>query len=657
MLPKKIALIGNPNTGKSSIFNLLTGLNQQVGNFPGVTVDKKSGRLELTDTHKVEVIDLPGTYSVFPRSGDERVVFRTLTQKDNLDFPEILMVVVDASNLERNLLLFSQLYDLGIPLILILSMTDIAAKRDISIDTNELSHQFQNTPIVVMNGRTGDGLSELKKAIVEFKVPVSQSVFVNANLEALIHDNDGQAQDAENRYVKIKGILNKVEVKGVKSSEDTFTSKLDKILVHPIFGYLIFVSVLLLIFQVIFNLATIPMDFIDSSFGEFSSLVKGSLTPGVFTNLLAEGIIPGIGGVVVFVPQIALLFLFVSLLEETGYMARVVFIMDRLVRPFGLNGKSVVPLISSVACAIPGVMSARNINSWKDRIITIMVAPLMSCSARIPVFMLLIALVIPDGEVWGFFNLKGLVLFALYALGVVSALLVAVVMNWLIKSKEKSFLLLELPSYKLPRLKYVFISVWEKVRIFVFDAGKVILAISIVLWALASYGPSDRLLKAQKDVLVPLPSDTLAVVEFEQQMAAIKLENSYIGILGKTIEPLIKPLGYDWKIGISLITSFAAREVFVGSMATIYSVGETTEQDTRLIEKMRTERDRETGELTYTLASGASLMVFYVYAMQCMATLAVVKRETRSWKWPLIQLIYMGVLAYLGAWLTFNLLS
>jgi ferrous iron transport protein B len=657
MLPKKIALIGNPNTGKSSIFNLLTGLNQQVGNFPGVTVDKKSGHLELTDTHKVEVIDLPGTYSVFPRSGDEKVVFKTLTQKDNPDFPEILMVVVDASNLERNLLLFSQLYDLGIPLILILSMTDLAAKRDISIDTNELSHQFQNTPVVIMNGRTGDGLSELKKAIVEFKVPANQSVFVNANLEALIHDNDGQAQDAENRYVKIKGILNKVEVKGVKSSEDTFTSKLDKILVHPIFGYLIFVSVLLLIFQVIFNLATIPMDFIDSCFGELSSLVQESLTPGVFTNLLAEGIIPGIGGVVVFVPQIALLFLFVSLLEETGYMARVVFIMDRLVRPFGLNGKSVVPLMSSVACAIPGVMSARNINSWNDRIITIMVAPLMSCSARIPVFMLLIALVIPDGDVWGFFNLKGLVLFALYALGVVSALLVAVVMNWLIKSKEKSFLLLELPSYKLPRLKYVFISVWEKVRIFVFDAGKVILAISIVLWALASYGPSERLLKAQNEVLVPSPSDTLAVAEYEQQMAAIKLENSYIGILGKTIEPLIEPLGYDWKIGISLITSFAAREVFVGSMATIYSVGETTDQDTRLIEKMRTERDRETGELTYTLASGASLMVFYVYAMQCMATLAVVKRETRSWKWPLIQLIYMGVLAYLGAWLTFNLLS
>ncbi len=657
MLPRKIALIGNPNTGKTSIFNLLTGLNQQVGNFPGVTVDKKSGHLELTDTHKVEVIDLPGTYSVFPRSGDERVVFKTLTQKDNIDFPEILMVVVDASNLERNLLLFSQLYDLGIPLILILSMTDLAAKRDISIDIKELSLQFRNTPVVVMNGRTGDGLSELKKAIIEFKVPASQSVFVNTNLEALIHDNNGQAQDAENRYVKIKQILQKVEVKGTKSSVDTFTSKLDKILVHPIFGYLIFVSVLLLIFQVIFNLASIPMDLIDSTFGELSSLVKGSLTPGVFTNLLAEGIIPGIGGVVVFVPQIALLFLFVSLLEETGYMARVVFIMDRLVRPFGLNGKSVVPLMSSVACAIPGVMSARNINSWKDRIITIMVAPLMSCSARIPVFMLLIALVIPDGEVWGFFNLKGLVLFALYALGVVSALLVAVVMNWLIKSKEKSFLLLELPTYKLPRLKYVFISVWEKVRIFVFDAGKVILAISIVLWALASYGPSERLLNAQKDVLVPLPSDTIAVLEYEQQMAAIKLENSYIGILGKTIEPLISPLGYDWKIGISLITSFAAREVFVGSMATIYSVGETADLDTRLIEKMRTERDRETGELTYTLASGASLMVFYVYAMQCMATLAVVKRETRSWKWPLIQLIYMGVLAYLGALLTFNLLS
>lgn len=657
MLPQKIALIGNPNTGKTSIFNLLTGLNQHVGNFPGVTVDKKSGYLNLTDSHKVEVIDLPGTYSVFPRSGDEKVVFKTLTQKDNPDFPEILLVVADASNLERNLLLFSQLYDLKIPLILILSMTDIAEKRDITIDQKLLSSHFNNTPVIEMNGRTGEGLEELKLAIRNYSVAHDHPVFVNDNLEALIQDNNGQAEDAENRYIKIKEILKKVEVKGVKASEDTFTSKLDRVLVHPVFGYMIFVGILLLIFQVIFNLASIPMDLIDTAFGELSSYVKGSLSPGVFTNLLAEGIIPGIGGVVVFVPQIALLFLFVSLLEETGYMARVVFIMDKLVRPFGLNGKSVVPLMSSVACAIPGVMAARNINSWKDRIITIMVAPLMSCSARIPVFMLLIALVIPDGEVLGFFNLKGLVLFALYALGVVSALAVAMVMNWMIKSKERSFLLLELPSYKLPRMKYVFISVWEKVRIFVFDAGKVILAISIVLWALASYGPSERLLKAQQEVQMPLESDTLAMADYEQQMSAIKLENSYIGILGKSIEPLIKPLGYDWKIGISLITSFAAREVFVGSMATIYSVGGAEDQDHRLIEKMRTERDRTTGQLTYTLASGASLMVFYVFAMQCMATLAIVKRETRSWKWPLIQLVYMGILAYLGAWLTFIILS
>jgi ferrous iron transport protein B len=657
MLPKKIALIGNPNTGKTSIFNLLTGLNQHVGNFPGVTVDKKSGSLHLTSNHQVEVIDLPGTYSVFPRSGDEKVVFKTLTQKDNPDFPDILLVVADASNLERNLLLFSQLYDLGIPLILILSMTDLAEKRDIKIDRKELSSHFGNTPVIAMNGRTGEGLEELKNTIVEFNVSNHKHVFVNADLEALIQDNDGQAQDAERRYVKIKEVLKKAAIKGQKSNDDTFTSRLDRVLVHPVFGYLIFVSVLLLIFQVIFNLASIPMDMIDEAFGQLSGLASDAMSPGVFTNLLTQGIIPGIGGVVVFVPQIALLFLFVTLLEETGYMARVVFIMDKLVRPFGLNGKSVVPLMSSVACAIPGVMAARNINSWKDRIITIMVAPLMSCSARIPVYMLLIALVIPDGEVLGFFNLKGLVLFGLYALGVVSALLVAVLMNWLIKSKDKSFLLMELPSYKLPRMKYVFISVWEKVRIFVFDAGKVILAISIVLWALASYGPSERLEKAKAQIPMPVQSDSLAMADYDQQISAVKLENSYIGILGKGIEPLIQPLGYDWKIGISLITSFAAREVFVGSMATIYSVGDREDQDTRLIEKMRSEKDRMTGKPTYTLASGASLMVFYVYAMQCMATLAIVKRETRSWKWPLIQLAYMGVLAYLGAWLTFILLS
>jgi ferrous iron transport protein B len=355
---------------------------------------------------------------------------------------------------------------------------------------------------------------------------------------------------------------------------------------------------------------------------------------------------------VVFIPQIALLFFMLSLLEESGYMARVVFIMDKLVRPFGLSGKSVVPLVSSVACAIPGVMATRTIASWKDRLITIMVAPLMSCSARLPVFMLMIRLVIPDGNLWGFVDLRGAVLFAMYALGVISAVLIAWIFSKIIRTGEVSFLLMELPAYQSPRVKYVLLHVKEKVTVFVRDAGKVILAISIVIWAMASHGPPGRMDKAVAEASAQLSASG---EEVEQKLASVELENSYIGIIGKAIEPVIQPLGYDWKIGIALLTSFAAREVFVGSMATIYSVGE--DFDTALIERLRNERHTVTGQPVYTLASGLSLMVFYVYAMQCMSTLAIVRRETGTWKWPMIQLVYMGVLAYVASWLTFIIFS
>ncbi|MFY7707590.1 MAG: ferrous iron transport protein B [Flavobacteriales bacterium] len=650
---KRIALIGNPNTGKTSIFNLLTGLNQQVGNFPGVTVDKKTGTLNLDSGEKVEVIDLPGTYSVFPRSKDERVVFNILSKPNHPDFPELTIVVADSSNLERNLLLFTQLYDMGLSCILVLTMPDVSKKREIRLDTRALSFLFGGVPIIELNGRTGEGLDKLKHTIAHYPQNIQKKVFVSNRFEELLQNEDKQAADAETRFAAIRDILKNCE-RRIDRFSDPFSSKLDKILVHPIWGYLIFTGILLLIFQSIFNFASIPMDLIDGAFSDLSHYAQSHLPEGVFTNLLSEGIIPGIGGVVVFVPQIALLFLFLTILEETGYMARVVFIMDRLMRPFGLNGKSVVPLMSSVACAIPGVMATRSIASWKDRLITILVAPLMSCSARIPVYTLLIALVIPDTEVWGFFNLKGLVLFGLYALGVVAALLIAALLKWIINSKDRSVLLLELPSYRLPRAKYVALSVWEKVKVFVMDAGKVILAISIILWALASYGPGERIERAVAAVEMQAGESQ---EDFELKIASAKLENSYIGILGHAIEPAIRPLGYDWKIGIALITSFAAREVFVGSMATIYSVGEDFEADSSLLDRLREEKDMRTGKPAYNLANGASLMVFYVFAMQCMATLAVVKRETKTWKWPLIQLVYMGILAYLGAFITFTLLS
>ena len=650
----KIALLGNPNTGKSSIFNLLTGLRQHVGNFPGITVDKKVGTLIIDQDHH-EIIDFPGTYSIYPHSKDEEVVYDILSNSHHKDFPDVAVVVVDASNLHRNLFLFSQVYDLGIPTVLVLNMSDVAQRKGISIDESELQKEFPSTTIVSTNARVGLGKTRIIDAIKNVKKEQAPLFLPDAKLATRL-DVEAQEQEAQDRYDKIEKVIAKVEHQSVKEENDTLTSKLDKILVHPIFGYLIFASILLIIFQFIFSFASVPMDFIDGVFGTFSDWISTTLPEGVFNDLLSQGIVPGIGGVVIFIPQIALLFFFISILEESGYLARVVFIMDRLMRPFGLNGKSVVPLMSSVACAIPGVMATRTIADWKERIITILVAPLMSCSARIPVYTLLIALVIPEEKVAGIFNLQGLVLFALYTLGVVAALLVAIVLKWIIRSKEKGYLLLEMPSYKMPRWGNVGITVLEKVKVFVFDAGKVILAISIILWALATYGPADRMQNAEITAQATAKQQQLNEEDASTLVASAKLEQSYIGIMGKSIEPIIKPLGYDWKMGISLITSFAAREVFVGSLATIYAVHDDGEENKPLKEKLLAEK-LPNGKPVYNLASGLSLMVFYVFAMQCMATLAVVKRETKSWKWPLIQVAFMGVLAYLGAFITYSIFS
>ena len=648
----KIALLGNPNTGKSSIFNLLTGLRQHVGNFPGVTVEKKFGQVQLGE-HTYTLIDFPGTYSIYPRSKDEEVVYSVFSNVNHPDYPDKVLVVVDASNLERNLLLFSQVYDLGIPIVLVLNMTDLVKKRGKRIRLDELKAEFPAAEIVETVARVGLGrdriLDALVKQISSHHTPwMSQEICNPADL-------DGQAHEAELRYERIVKLIARCE-EFVDNKEQSSYSRLDKILVHPIWGYFIFASVLLVIFQFIYAFASVPMDFIDASFTDLSTWLGGVLPTGLFSDLISQGIVPGIGGVVVFIPQIALLFFFIAILEETGYLARVVFIMDRIMRPLGLNGKSVVPLMSSVACAIPGVMAARTIPDWKERLITILVAPLMSCSARIPVYTLLIALVIPDERIAGVFNLQGLVLFALYALGVIAALAVAAILKLVINSKEKGFLLLELPSYKPPRWKNVGITVWEKVTVFLWDAGKVILAIAVILWALATFGPANEMHQAGRLAKEQAKEFRLDEPTTDQLVASAKLEHSYMGYMGRFIEPVIRPLGYDWKIGISLITSFAAREVFVGSLATIYAVHEDGDSNRRLIDRLRAEKRRD-GTPVYTLASGLSLMVFYVFAMQCMATLAVVKKETMSWKWPLFQLAFMGALAYLGAMLTFNLIN
>ena len=653
---KKVGLFGNPNTGKSSLFNRLTGLKQRVGNFPGVTVDKQLGNLKFGD-ETVQIIDFPGTYSIYPRSKDEQVVYKVIGNPNHADYPDLAIVVVDASNLERNLLLFSQIYDLGIPTVLVLNLTDVASKNGLAINLDQLHNHFPNTTIVRSNARVGLGMKELQEAIAvlsnsEKTPPATESIPLIA-----MDDLVAQSADTTSRFERIKRIVEAVVTKKENPVSQQFSSKLDRWLVHPILGYVIFFSVLLVIFQTVFSLASYPMDWIDLGFATLSEWTSSVLPEGPLSSLLTDGIIPGIGGVLIFIPQIGLLFFLISILEETGYMARVVFIMDKLMRPFGLNGKSVVPLISSAACAIPGVMATRTIQSWNERLTTILVAPLMSCSARIPVYTLLIALVIPDQQIWGFLNLQGLVLFGLYALGLVTALLVALVIKQFFrKSSERSVFLLELPAYKAPRWANVCLEVFQKVKLFVLDAGKIILAISIVLWALASFGPGDDMKKAAAAVIAPETENPIAIAAYEDQVAAAKLQHSYMGILGKTIEPVIKPLGYDWKMGISLLTSFAAREVFVGSLATIYSVHQESDNQKPLIDRLRSEK-YPNGKPVYTLASGVSLLVFYAFAMQCMATLAVVKRETKSWKWPLIQLGYMGVLAYLGAFIAYQLLK
>lgn len=647
----KIALLGNPNTGKSSIFNLLTGLKQQIGNFPGVTVEKKSGFFTHNE-QRYDIVDFPGTYSLTPRSLDEEVVANILGKEDSKDFPDLIIAVVDSARLENNLFLFTQLYELQLPTVLVLNMWDLSQKNGIIIDIEVLQKQFPDTTIVTTNARVGIGKERILAAISKPKTRNGNFFLEEAQTNGDDLTEKERRNKARARKEKIESLVNLVQSKHEKKE----SSRLDKFFVHPVTGYLFFLTILMVMFQFIFSFASYPMDFIDGAFGTLSHWYSSNMPEGVLTDLISEGIIPGIGGVVIFVPQIALLFFFIGILEETGYLSRVVFIMDRIMRPLGLNGKSVVPLMSSLACAIPGVMSARTIGNWKERLITILVAPLMSCSARIPVYTLLIALIIPEGYIFGFLNIQGIVLFGLYLMGIIGAFVVAFILKLIIKNKSKGFMLLELPSLKPPRWGDVFIGVLEKIKIFLFDAGKIIIAISIILWFLASYGPGDEIKKGRHSVISSEEYQGASDETKVNMISSASLENSYIGHLGKFIEPAIEPLGYDWKIGISLLTSFAAREVFVGSLSTIYAVQDEGDDPKRLLESMKNEKRRD-GTPTYTFASGMSLMVFYVFAMQCMSTVAVVKRETRSWKWPLIQLLFMGVMAYAFSWITYLFLS
>ena len=696
----KVALIGNPNTGKTSLFNQLTGLTQKVGNYPGVTVDKKEGVSKLSVTQNAIITDLPGTYSINPTSLDESIVLKTLLKKDIKESPDVILVVADVENLKRNLLLFSQIKDLEIPTVLAINMVDQMHRKGISIDLSLLKKEL-NTEVILISARKNEGIKEIKEAIIRCHVAAKASPLCGINhkidpdyfhklkeispnytlyeLWLMVTQNNFpetitvaekekllafkqdtfklkkyQHKETIYRYQEINKILKKTYIVDKTKATD-LRGKLDKIFTHKIFGYVLFSLILLVIFQSIFDLASVPMNFIDATFAQISDFAKSNFPTGVLTDLLTEGIIPGIGGVIIFIPQIAILFLFIAILEETGYMSRVVFLMDKIMRRFGMNGISVIPLISGTACAIPAIMATRTIASWKERLITILVVPFTTCSARLPIYAILIALIIPDKKVLGFLNLQGLVLLSLYALGFAAAIIAAYILHKTLKVESRSFFVVEMPNYKLPSLKNVFFDVLEKTKAFVFGAGKIILALSIVLWFLASNG-GDSFKNVENSVIKNVANQQLNEDEIQQIIASKKLENSYIGILGKTIEPVIRPLGYDWKIGIALITSFAAREVFVGTLATIYSVESDDENTTTIKEKMASEVN-ETGGRLFNFPVGMSLMVFYAFAMQCMATLAIVKRETKSWKWPLIQLFGMTFLAYVCSFLTYQILS
>lgn len=682
---KFVILAGNPNSGKSTLFNLLTGLNQKVGNYPGVTVDKKTGSLHLPPDIEVTILDLPGAYSMYPSSKDERIVVRQFLSEPRQ--PDAIVYVADVSQLEKQMLLLTQLRDLGYPVVLAINMIDLPG---VTVKTQILEEHLK-IPVVPISGKTGLGITALKMQIAAvlrdpitsiesyYKIPETEQRLIDAFEErALFHTpygklltihhaewlnhldpvlkeeirqtsmaegfNPVQSQISEtlSRYSRFTPVIRKALHLEEGGAGMKLTDQIDRWVMHPVLGSVIFFLIMLLIFQAIFAWASAPMDWIEGLMRQMAFGIRSFLPNGWVEDLLCDGLLAGLTGILVFIPQIAILFLLVGILEEIGYMARAVSMFDVMMRKFGLNGRSIVALVSGGACAIPAIMSTRNISNWKERLITILVTPFISCSARIPVYAILIGFAVPRGK-WFGIEQQGLALMGLYGLGIFMALIAAYVLKKVIRSNDRSFLMMELPVYRPPVIKNLLFLMFEKTKAFVLGAGKIILIISLVLWFLATFGPGGK----------PLPDGTMTNSIIHEKPP---LESSFAGILGKTIEPVIAPLGYDWKMGIALICSFAAREVFVGTMATIYSIED--DQDVASIRtRMSEDRHPETGELVYNHATTWSLLIFYVFAMQCMSTLAIVRRETKSWKWPLIQFIMMTGIAYLGSFAVYQVLS
>ena len=705
-----VGLVGNPNSGKSSLFNLLTGLRQRIGNFPGVTVEKKSGRLTLNGgragaggVSEVELVDFPGAYSCYPTSLDERLVVQELTNPEGDLFPDAIVYVADVTKLDKHLLLFTQLRDLDLPMILVLNMADLIEEQGLKVDVDRLVAQL-GVPVVPISARANTGVAELKQTIADllrnpetyrpsepFYEPAAKARDVLGELrQALPARNDyhalllthhagwlkhvpdetrhrvqkarvkhefhslrAQVDETMARYNTFEPIVRDSVRRGGERA--SFSDRIDDVLTHRVFGPLLFVAIMVLLFQALFAWSDWPMSGIEWFFETAGNGVRNLLGQGWLTDLLVDGILAGLGGVLVFIPQIAILFFFVALLEEVGYLARAAYMFDGMMQRFGLNGRSVVSLISGHACAIPAIMSARTISNWKERLLTILVTPLTSCSARIPVYVILISFAVPDVAV-GPFNAQGLAFAGLYFLGILGAMLSALAFKLLLSTPDRSFLMLELPSYRTPVWRNVGVTVWQKVQTFVVEAGKIILLISVILWGLSTFGPPGAMESARTRVQSEVETQDLNEEQAADLLAGQQLEASYAGHIGKAIEPVIRPLGYDWKIGIALFTSFAAREVFVGTMATIYSIG-STDDEFKIRERMAEEVNPRTGEAVYTPATAWSLLIFYVFAAMCMSTTAVTKRETGGWKWPIIQFVFMTGLAYLGAMLVYQLLS
>ena len=672
---KHILLVGNPNVGKSTIFNLLCNKNQKTGNYAGVTVASHQGTY-IHQGEEVEIVDLPGSYSIYPTSEDEAIFTKYLIEEQ--EKYSGVIYIADALNLKRSLLLFQQIKDLGIPVLVVLNQMDLAEKRGLLIDSKKLETLIGNR-ILKTNAKANIGIEEIRNAIRNNEFSVSDKAFFDIPSENLglvfkisrqinetnfykvwtliaadtylgklesvktqLNQEDRkcmvpkrlQVQETIRRYQQIDGYMSQIISKKPQFKE-LLTEKLDKVLVHPILGYLVFALILLMIFQNVFFIAEYPMNWIDGSFAWLSQFTKTHLPEGPINSLLSDGIIPGIGGIVIFAPQIGILLYFLYLLEDSGYMARVIFLMDRFLRPFGLNGKSIVPLVSGTACAIPAIMSTRNIENVKERLITILITPFMTCSARLPVYSIIIALIFSDETIWGI-QYKALALFAMYFLGFVTALISAFILKYFIKNKGKTFLVMDLPAYKMPLWTYDFKLVLGKVWEFITGAGKIILAVSVILWVLSYFGPKDE-------------------KQLFQVQSEVKLENSYLAKIGRQMEPAIAPLGYDWKMGVGILSSFAAREVFVGTMSTLYSLDDEAEEQT-VIEKMKADV-KPNGEKVFNFATGISILIFYAFAMQCISTIAVVYRETKSWKWTAIQLVFMSGLAYFVSMIAYQILK